>query len=104
MSITLKKVKKMLRDYDKNLKLGTREYNASLVLMSSAFIGFNENKLAAFTKVPVKQVREFAKNLRASKVWHRGKFYHSGWDDEKSGGIAFALDSCVALGFLKRGK
>lgn len=94
----------MLKDYDKNLKAGTKQYNASLVLLSSAFIGTNEKEIAAFTKVPMEQIKEFAKNLRAQKVWHKGKLYHSGWDDEKNGGIAFAMDSCVALGWLERVK
>lgn len=72
------------------------------VLLASAFHGPNVKRIANLLGVPRKLIYPMSRRLRESGVWRGGKVYHSGWDDDETGGVALLCDVCVALGWLER--
>ena len=79
----------------------SEEFKATVVLLASAFLGPNQMKLAKFTGYPRTLIAKFNRNLRDGGVWRHGRVCADWFDDEK-GGVALILDTCVAVGRMKR--
>ena len=77
-------------------------YHAAVVLLAALEVGQRPKSLSEFTGYDESEIKKFSANLRASNVWNRGRTYHSGWDDEKNGGIAFWMDTAIAQGLVER--
>jgi hypothetical protein len=100
-AVSLEKLKKELRHLDKTLEEGSNDWNAGLTLLSSVVVGPNIKKISKYTHIPRKKIIPISKRLRKNKIWVGGKLKVHDWL-EKGGVIAFWLDVCVALGWLKR--
>lgn len=94
-------LERAVRELDPDLKSDSEEYEASLVLLASAFVGTSRKKLVGLTGVHHTKVAKFSRNLREGGVW-QGRKVLANWGDPAEGGIAFGLDMCVALGWMKR--
>lgn len=75
--------------------------DAGRVLLVSAIVGGSAKKVADALGWPLDRADQFTERLTASGVWVGGKVA-ADWFDPEDGGIAFALDVNVALGFLQR--
>lgn len=87
---------------DPGLKRDDEAFKAKVVMLTGAVEGtMDVSRLAKMTGIPRSLVAKFAHNLRENGVW-RGRKICANWTDEKEGGIAFELDTCIALGWMKR--
>lgn len=100
MKITLNQIKKEVIKVT-NAQESSKEFMPSVVLFSSAFVGPSIKRLAKFCHCPRKEVADISKNLRKSKIWV-GRKVNANWFDKKEGGIAFCMDSAVAMGWMSR--
>ncbi len=100
--IELAEIHRTVLESDPDADKDSDSYHAAVVLLAALKVGQRPKVLAEFTRYPIDQIKEFSANLRANNVWNRGRTYHSGWDNEEDGGIAFWLDVSVALGFIER--
>lgn len=99
--MTLKAIKKGIKELDPEITPENPIYNAQLVMLSALEVGANADKVAKFTKLPRKEVRKLAKVLTKNKIWVKGKS-RGDWFDDENGGVSFLLDSMVATGLLER--
>ena len=76
-------------------------FNAACVLLASAIIGPNANRIARFLELKRDEVRTFGKRLRANEIW-KGRKVYGDWFDEQYGGINFCLDINIALGLMEK--
>ena len=97
----LEEIEKMVKKIDPKIETTDEGYKPAVVLLSAVFIGADAKKVAAFTKLPLKLIQKFEKNLRESKVWVGNKTFCD-WENEEDGGIAFWCDVLVAQGMIKR--
>lgn len=102
MKETIRQIHNMIKESDPNLSQDDEAYKAAAVLLLSANIGPNQLAIARLLGYPRSLVAKFNYRLRKSKIWRRGKVYHSGWDDPEHGGIAFWLDVATATGLIER--
>lgn len=101
--MNLAEMKQALHEMDQNLSEQDEVFGAGLVLLAAVDTGQTSvAPLQTTTGLPVNTVRKFVRNLKANGIFKDGKIYHSGWDDEESGGIAFWLDAAVAVGLVRR--
>jgi hypothetical protein len=99
--MSLKRIKAEVRRMDPKLDPESSAFRAAVVLLSALYVGANERNVAEFTGYDRKEIRRWARNLRAAGVWCRGHTA-SEWDHPEHGGIAFWMDTAVAEGLLKR--
>jgi hypothetical protein len=97
----LSRIKAELHKWDRGQSEDDDTFKAAVVMLAATHIGQDVRKLAQFTGYPYALVAKFSINLRTSGIWRNGKTY-ADWDDKKEGGAAFAIDTCVAVGWLKR--
>lgn len=76
------------------------EFNVGMILLASA-CGLRELRIAHETGLPSDFVRRVGVRLRRSGVWKNGRVCVN-WLDPRSGGVEFALDVCVGMGWVKR--
>lgn len=81
--------------------LTPEQRDVSIVLLASAAVGPNINKLAKFTGIPRERIRPWARNWRASGVWSNDKVC-ADWQNGELGAIGFIMDTMVGLGLMKR--
>jgi len=86
---------------DPNLEPSDPGFLAACVLLSSAVIGPNADRIAKFLGEPRKPVREIGRRLRLQKVWDHARV-SCDWFDKDTGIYAFWLDVCVAQGWMDR--
>lgn len=98
--LTLKQIKAELHRMDRGQSEDEETFKAGVVLIASLRVGPNIRKLAKFTGYPYALIAKFAHNLRKSRVWRGGRVY-ANWF-EKDGGVDFALDTGVAVGWMTR--
>ena len=103
MKLTLKWVKSTVSKMDETMDINSHAFRTAVILLSSAVVGPNINKIAKFTGYSVGAVRQRARNLRANKVWVGSKV-SAEWLDKKNGTVAFLCDCLVADGLLVRSK
>jgi hypothetical protein len=99
----LARVGAILKKMDPNLKPNDEGYKAAAVLLASVNVGPDQERIAKALGYPRSLVSRFSSNLRKCGVWRNGKVY-ADWDDPETGGCAFWLDVCVALGLLERSR
>jgi hypothetical protein len=87
-----------LDDIDDQSEEWREEQSALVVLLASAQIGKDVEDLAAYTELPVDQVRVYAKRLWAAGVWRAGCAY---WPDLGKASI-LTKDAMVAEGVIVR--
>lgn len=79
-----------------------KEFETALILLAGVQVGADEQRIAAYTSLPLEAVELRGKNLRANGIWRGNTTYCSwGWDEEEDDGetlIAFWLDCLVADG------
>ena len=95
---------KAIKAIDKHADVAGPSGYAAAMLLCSAKHGLKIGIPAIIhrTGVPSRQGQRIAERLRANRIWWRGKVYHGGWTDPKSGGIAFWMDALVGAGLMKR--
>ena len=98
--MTLKRLKEEVDHLDPNMEKESETYRAYVVLLASAFVGPDVDKLVKFTKYDRAEIKTMAGRLKKSKVWKNGKVY-ADWRGKDSG-IALAMDVGVALGLIER--
>lgn len=74
---------------------------AACVLLSSAVVGPNADKIAHFLGERRLDVRIIGRRLREQGVWNRNRVMCD-WLDKDTGVCAFWLDVCVARGWMNR--
>jgi hypothetical protein len=84
-------------------KANTDDFVAAAILIASSEVGPSIKRIAKFLGIPRGRFAWMAANLRRNGVWRR-EYVYCEWLDENSGGAAFLMDSCVALGLLVRVK
>jgi hypothetical protein len=99
--VTFGRIRRELKRIDPGLTEGTDDWTVAALLLSSASVGPNLRRLAKFAGMPRRVVRPWAQKFRQKGLWHGARVADSGWF-EKDGGIAFALDCCVARGLVER--
>lgn len=99
--MTLSQMKAELIKMNGSFDIKDEGDQAQLVMLAALQIGQNRRKLHQFTGISASIIAKFAHNLRKSGVWKNGKVY-ADWFDEEEGGLAFALDTNVALGLIER--
>lgn len=67
------------------------------ILLTSALVGPNEKKIAAHLDYDVAEVSVYAKNIKAKKIWWRGRV-NATWKDDKWGSIPLLHDAMSVLG------
>lgn len=102
MNRKLREIHKTLAKSAPNVEKDDEAFRAGVVLLSALDVGQRPRALSEFTGYTVEEIQRYSANLRANNVWNRGRVYHSGWDDEESGGMAFWMDVAIALGYLER--
>jgi hypothetical protein len=95
---------KQIRKLDRNLSMTDPAAYAAAMLLCGAAHGANVNEVAARTEVPIADARAIGKRLRTNGIWRGVKTCHSGWDDPKTGGIAFWMDVAVGTGMMMRAR
>jgi hypothetical protein len=100
--MTCEEIENVILEMDPGLNRDDEAFKAQVVLLASADQGTTAiKKLVKFTGVPYRLVAKFSNNLRKGGVWRGGKI-HCDWFNEEHGGIAFTMDSMVAVGLLER--
>lgn len=102
MTATIEDITSAVEGLDPNLDPNLDTFRSALLLLSSAVVGPDEAKVAAFTGLPAAFVAERAERLRASGVWTGEGKIAADWWDEETGGIAFWIDVNVAEGLMER--
>lgn len=101
--LTLRRIQREVRNIsgdDDDSNLANR---AGVVLLAALQVGTSQRALAAFTKFPAAQVRDFVRKAREQGIFtHNGKI-RAEWFDE-NGSIALMADSLVLCGLMNRGK
>lgn len=99
--MTREKIVKSLFAMDPKSDPESEAFKAQLVMLSALDQKtLDVRKLAKFTGISIGLVNKFAHNLRKSGTW-RGRKIYANWFEE-NGGIAFNLDTCVAIGWMER--
>lgn len=85
-------------------KLGLNEPAAfcAAMLLCAIKNGANDKDVIERTGVPLRDGKAIAWRLRRNRVWRKEITHHSGWDDPKTGGIAFWMDVNVGTGMMRR--
>lgn len=77
--------------------------DAGRVLLASAIVGPNAQKVAKALGIPLSRVSPYARRLRDNGIWTTNGKVAANWFNEEDGGVEFACDVNVALGFMERG-
>lgn len=101
VKMTLRQMKTAIKKFDPQVKEGDDAYAVYLTLLAGVEVGAFPAKIANFTGVDVQFVRKVGRRLRKAGIWKDG-MTHADWADEKHGGIAFACDAAVGMGWLDR--
>lgn len=104
ISVTIEQIREDIRQMDDGLEEDSDGFKVAVIVLSSAIIGPNIKRLARFTGYGRDFCSEISRHCREGGLWRGGRVYHSGWDDEKTGGIAFWLDCALAQGYIERTK
>ena len=96
---TVTDVKRELRRIDKNLR--GDEFDAGIVLLSATVVGPDREKLRVFTRLPDKTLDRIVTRCNRQGIFKGGRV-SCDWMDKEGGGIAFACDIAVAVGYLNR--
>lgn len=101
--LSINDIKECVRELEPNLSQNENTFKAMVVLLSLTQVAHTEEAICAFTGYSLKRgiVRKFLRNLERNGIIKDGIIYCS-WDDPSEGTIAFALDSLVATGEVKR--
>jgi len=78
------------------------ERDAGVVLLASAHVGGDASKVAEALGWDVARVKPFAKRLVENGVWRKDGKVAVDWANPEDGGISFACDVNVALGYMGR--
>jgi hypothetical protein len=82
---------------------GSEPYDAALVLLAGLVVGANQERIHAFTGVDKRRIQQFGHRLRKNGIWQGSKTVGGAdWFEDEDGGMAFALDVSVAIGFVER--
>lgn len=101
--MTIEEIEKAIFEMDPGLTRDDEPFQAQVVMLASADQGMmGIRRLSKFTRIPERMVSKFAHNLRKGGIW-RGRKIYADWAGE-DGGIAFTLDSMVAVGLLERAR
>lgn len=101
MENQIKTVRDIVKKLDPKIKEDDSAFKAAMVLVASAQVGPNTDKVARRAKLPRALVRKYGKRLRHQGIW-RGRKIACEWFDKTSGGTAFWCDVCVAEGLMNR--
>jgi hypothetical protein len=100
--MTIDEIEKAILKMDPGLSRDDEAFKAQVVMLASADQEtLSITRLSKFTGLPYSLVAKFGHNLRKAGIW-QGRKIHANWTDEKEGGVAFIMDSMVAVGLLKR--
>ena len=102
MRPSFSEIKEQVKQVDPTIDLRTVNGRRAALLLSSSVVGTDCRKLISYTGYAPHTVWSFAEQATAVGLWKDGKVVHSGWDDEKAGGIAFLIDLGVLQGLLER--
>jgi len=81
------------------------ETRCGALLLAALVHGANLRRLTRFFggRHAALDLEHYFENLKRNGVFRRnGKVAHAGWDDKKTGGLAFCLDVAVGVGYLTR--
>lgn len=98
---TFETVKADLKRMDPKLSETDESYQIAAVLLASAALGPDADRIAKFTGYSRDWVRKLSTRLRGQGIWKGGRVYAE-WQDPENGGAAFWLDVCVGRGFMDR--
>lgn len=80
------------------------EFKVAMILLASINVGPDEKKIRKLLGYPEDFVATVGKRMRRSGTWTKGGKVAANWADPERGGIAFALDVNVGLGFMERAR
>ena len=96
----LGKIDRSILKSDPKTKPGSDAFKVAQLLLASAHVGANRDRLHKLTGIPRGFIYRVERRLRASDVW-RGNRVECEWMS-KDGGVAFWLDVSVGMGWLRR--
>jgi len=99
--MNIEEIKKTVTEMDPALDPTDQCYAAAVVLLASVQVGTSVERVRQLTGYSRQVIRDFAKRLRENGVW-KGKEVCGDWRDEKTEGVAFWCDVCVAVGWINR--
>jgi hypothetical protein len=103
--MTLNNIKKIIKTLDPPFSERDEGFKCAVVLLACMQKPHRIKDIVEFTKIDRPLVVKYIRNFRANKFFtNTGKVKHSGWFDEKTGGIAFYCDVNIGLGYLRREK
>ena len=104
MTMKLEEIKDEVIRLDPKIKRNDKAFKAAVVILSSAVNQLTTpEQVAKFTGYGKKTCETFLANLKINGLgWGRTKFRHSGWFSKNSGGVAFWLDTAVAIGWIEK--
>lgn len=72
------------------------------LLAASAVVGCGIEELCGYTGFPLEWVLPIRDRMLAAGLWSDDGMVHANWLDEEDGGIAFTMDTLVAMGMVER--
>lgn len=108
--MTVEEAKQEIHKMDPILNEDDKAFKAAVIMLFGSMAGkFTIISLSENTRYDYSFIRDCVRNLKKEGIWKQNtvkgksnqwKVYHSGWFDEKEGGIAFWLDVNRALGYI----
>lgn len=77
-------------------------YQAGVLLLALTVRGSEREELHRFTGYPLAFIDRCMGHWRRNGVWKDGKVHDVGWEDARSGDVAFWLDAMTGLGLVDR--
>jgi hypothetical protein len=94
-------IEQSVHNIDPAVDMNSSMFRSGCIILASAFVGPNADRVAKFLECPRAPVRETARVLRKNKIWD-GTQVRGNWFDPSDGGLDFILDWCVAEGLMNR--
>jgi len=95
-------IKQCIKEIDPIIEETDEVFEAAVILLAILEVGTVIKTLHHFTGYGIMRVRKYMERWEANGIVEDGKLYHSGWDDEGHGIIAFWLDVMVGTGMIKK--
>lgn len=87
--------------WDDAKRLGGEDPSAVALLMASAIVGANADRVASAIKMPRAKARQLAAIARKNQIWVGSKVAGAEWFG-KGGGTALTMDALVLEGLLEK--